>query len=423
MRPIGAFIGGAKGRLLPASIPLRYFGAALVFHLFAWVALALGAAQDAGFSQGLGWPLAALHLLTLGVLGMCAIGAGAQLLPVATRQAAIGPGLLGALWYLYTPGVAVLALGMGLARPALLATGAAAVCAALAAWAALMLRHLRHARGMPGVVAHGWAALAALGLTLVTALSLVSLWIGLPSPARQLLLGLHLVFGPYGFMGLLALGLSYILVPMFALADAPAPSQQLASLSLAVAALIAAALAALGIAPSMLRLLALVLGAAAAGWHLRLMSQALRSGMRKALGQSFVLIKIGWAGLLASLGLAVAMVLELPVPRLAEWFGLSLIGLWLLSFLLGMLRRILPFLAAMHGGVGRRAHTPSTLSYEPALRLHFVCHLLALALLALAIAADSAALRLAGALAGAAGASAYAVFYMVLLRRMSMPRG
>ena len=39
----GAFLGGAKSRLLPASIPLRYFGAAVAYHALAWLALLLGA--------------------------------------------------------------------------------------------------------------------------------------------------------------------------------------------------------------------------------------------------------------------------------------------------------------------------------------------------------------------------------------------
>ncbi len=422
MKPIGAFIGGAKGRLLPLSIPLRFFGAAVAFHLLAWAALAAGAIQGAGFSQGLGWPLAALHLVTLGMLGMCAIGAGAQLLPVATRQSVIGPRLLGAIWWLYTPGVAVLALGMGLARPLLLAVGAVAVALSLTGWALLMAGHLRGARGMPGVVAHGWASMAALALVLASALALVSVWLGLPGPGRDTMLALHLVIAPYGFMGLLALGLSYILVPMFALADTPDARQQLTSLALALAALGLAAVAAFGIATTPLRVLALLLGAIAVGLHLSLMARALRSGMRQALGRSFTLVRISWAGLLASLGLALAFVLQVPVPRLDLWFGLCLIGMWLMSFLLGMLQRILPFLTAMHGGAGRRAHTPSSLSFEPALRVHFACHLAALGLLALAFAADSRWLMLAASLVGAVGALAFASFYGVLLRRMRKPR-
>ena len=82
----GAFIAGAASRLLPASIPFRFFGAAVAYHLLAWIVLFAGAQSVPRFAGGLGWPLAALHLVTLGVLAMTAIGASLQLLPVATRQ-------------------------------------------------------------------------------------------------------------------------------------------------------------------------------------------------------------------------------------------------------------------------------------------------------------------------------------------------
>ncbi len=419
MTAANAFLGGAKSRLLPASIPLRFFGAAVLFHVLAWFALAAGAGVWASAPAALGWPLAALHLVTLGVLGMAALGAGAQLLPVATRQAAPGHRMLGGLWWLYTGGVAVLALGMGLRRPPLLAAGAVAVALSFVGWAALIARNLRGARGMPGVVAHVWSSLAALAVVLASAVFLAAMWLGWQAPPRETLLSLHLVFAPYGFMGMLALGFSYILVPMFALSDTPGERAQLSSCALALAALVLAGIAALGVAPTALQGAALLAGAAAVALHLRLMIQALRTGMRRELGRSFTLVKIGWAGLAASLILALGLVLKLPVPRLATWFGLCLIGVWLLSFLMGMLQRILPFLAAMHlGGSGRRAQTPSALTRDDALAVHFACHLGAIALLGVAIALDNPWVALAGAAVGAAGALAFGFFYVTLLRRM-----
>lgn len=416
----GAFLGGAKGRLLPASVPFRFFGAAVVFHFLAWFALAAGAEVWPAAPGALGWPLAALHLITLGVLGMAALGAGAQLLPVATRQPAPGHRLLGALWWPYTGGVAVLALGMGLAQPQWLAAGAAAVTLSFLAWAALMFRNLLGARGMPGVVAHGWTALLALIVVLASALSLAATWLGLPAPGRDAVLAVHAVWAPYGFMGMLVLGLAYILVPMFAMADRPGEREQLLSWALAFAGLVLAASAALFTqAAFALRIAALCAGSAAAGLHLRLMLRSLRSGMRGELGRSFTLVKIGWGGLAASLALAWAMVLELPVPRLATLYGLCLVGVWLLSLLLGMLQRILPFLAAMHaGGTGRRARTPSSLTHETALRVHFACHITALALLGMAALLDNAWLVRAGAVAGAVGAGAFAWFFAVAIQRM-----
>ncbi len=413
----GAFIGGAKGRLLPASVPFRFFGAAVGFHLLAWMALAAGAAQWPGFEGGPGWPLAALHLVTLGVLAMTAMGAGAQLLPVATRQQAPGARALVALWWLYVPSVAAVALGMGLPRPGWLLGGAIGATLALGGWALLVARHLLDARGMPGVVLHGWGALAALVGALAGALALAFAWNGFEVPAPAAWLALHRLLAPFGFMGLLALGLAYILVPMFALAHSPSERQQLQAGAAALAALLAASLAAFGVAPLLLRLGAWACGGVAVALHLRLMAAALKSGMRRELGRSFVLVKAGWAALAAALLLALPLALEAGAPPLVPLFGLLVVGGWLLTFLLGMLERIVPFLAAMHGSGGRRGLTPSALTHEGALRLHLGCHFAALALLALSLVSGRPVLALAGAACGALGAAAFAFFFVTVLKR------
>lgn len=393
----------------------------MVYHLLAWLALAAGAVYGTTFGAGLGWPLAAVHLVTLGVLGMSVLGAGAQLLPVASRQAATGPHLLAAVWWLYTPGVAVLALGMGLARAPLIAAGAAACTLALLLWGLLTARNLFGARGMPGVVGHGWAALAALVVMLLAALALVAVWLGWPGPARDTVLGLHRLMAPYGFIGLFSLGLSYVLVPMFVLADAPAERHQLTALVLLVAGLALAGLAVSGVGPAALLGLGLLAGTAALGLHLWLMTRVLRQGMRRFAGPSAMLVFLGWGGLVASLVLGWVLLLQWPLPHAGLWFGLCLIGVWQMSFLLGMLQRIAPFLAAMHAPVGRRAPTPSALSHDGALQLHRICHIGALTLLAGAIATGNHAVMFAAACVGTIGALAFCAFFAVLLWRLRGP--
>ncbi len=44
------FLGGAKSRLLPPSIPLRFFAAAAAFHLVMWIILFVGASQRRAFA-------------------------------------------------------------------------------------------------------------------------------------------------------------------------------------------------------------------------------------------------------------------------------------------------------------------------------------------------------------------------------------
>lgn len=416
----GSFLGGAKSRLLPASIPFRFFGAAVVFHLLAWIAALAAAAEWPSFAGGLGWPLAALHLVTLGVLAMTAIGASLQLLPVATRQPlrrVRGPALI---WWLYAPGVGALALGMGAAVPSLLVVGAIGVGTGLLLYAWLLAANLRGARGMPGIVVHGWAALAALVVVLLSAASLVTAYLGLPLLDRGAALALHVAFAAYGFMGLLSLGLSYLLVPMFALAPAPDPRLQLGSWGSAVAGLGCAGAAALGVMPIALRIVAIGAATLAVGLHLALMRRALRDGMRRDLGLSFVLVRIGWSGLALSLVAALGIVLEASMPRLPALFGLLLVGVWLLSFVLGMLQRILPFLASMHAASGKhRPPTPSSFTRRRPLAIHFACHLAALAGLALAIVTASPLLAELAAAAGIFGATAFAAFFSTLVWRMT----
>jgi hypothetical protein len=424
----GIVLAGARGRLLPASIPLRFFGAAVVFHVLAWVALAAGAVQGAGWHGGLGWPLAALHLVTLGTLMSAAIGASLQLLPVATRQPLRSHRLAAALWWGFTPGVMLLVLGMGLTRPAWLAAGATLLLVALALYGALLAANLRGARGMPGVVLHGRGALAALVLLLASAAALVLGWLGRPLIDRDSARSLHLLAGVFGTLGLLAFGLSAILVPMFALAPVPSLRGQRASGAAALAALAIGAAAALadaqGHASVALRAAALALGAVAVAVHVVQMQRTLAQGMRQDLGRSLWLMRGGWAALAAALALAavrLAVGADSPDSLVQDRAGrvllVLLVGGWLTSFLFGVLQRILPFLVAMHCPPGRRAPTPSALTLQAALRVHAAAHAAALALLLAGLSAESPALLGAAAATGAAGALAFAAFYGVLLRR------
>ena len=409
------FLTGASGRLLPFWIPFRFFGAAVAFHLVAWLAALAGAETLPSFGGGLGWPLAALHAVTLGVLAMTAIGASLQLFPVATRRPIAHARLIGAVFWTYVPGVAAIVVGMGWPSTALLGAGALAVAVALAGFVALFALNLSGGRGMPLVVAHGAVAAGSLAATLVIALGLVGAYaadFGFRVD-RTMLVPLHVALAGYGFMGMLALGLSYVLVPMFAIADAPPAHRGWASFALATGALVLGVVASLGVLPGVLGVAAAGLGAVAAILHVQLMREAIAGGLRRELGTGFRLIRHAWIALVASLVLALGLALEWPWPRLATLFGATLIAGWLLSFVLGVLQRIVPFLALMHAARGRRRPpTPSSLTDERSLRAHLLLHLAALGLLALAIVVDSDMLARAACVAGAAGACVYAVFFV-----------
>ena len=417
----GAFLSGASGRLLPASVPLRYFGAAALFHLAAWLVVLLTAPDWPAWRGGLGWPLAALHLVTLGTLAGSAIGVSLQLLPVATKQVVRWPKLLSAIWWLYVPAVALLAAAMGMARPDWLAAAAAAVIAVLLVFAVMLGLNLRAGGSMAGVVLHGLGAVVALVLVLASAAALVALWIGRPfldhGAARQL----HLAAGVFGFMGLLAFGLSFVLLPMFTLGRVPGDRQQLqagAAALCAVALAVAAALIPAGALP--LRAAALAAGALALGLHLKLMRGILDTAMRKDLGPSGRLMQAGWAGLALALPAGAIALLAGQGTVWGTLFGLIAVAGWLLSFLFGVLQRILPFLASMHAGQKlKRGPTPSALTMERPLLWHAVAHALAVLLLVAGLLLSSPVLvRLAG-LAGTLGALAFVVFFAELLRRLA----
>ena len=166
------FLGGAKGRLLPRSIPFRFFAAAAVFHVMMWLALLLGVDEAIGFRGGLGPSLATVHLLTLGILTTTAVGASVQLLPVATRRTLHAVWPIKLIFWLTVPGLLALCLGMHLAQINLLVPASAATAAGLLLFCILLADNLRRASSLPAVGAYGWAALAmlilvvALGVTL-----------------------------------------------------------------------------------------------------------------------------------------------------------------------------------------------------------------------------------------------------------------
>jgi hypothetical protein len=420
---MAVFLGGAKSRLLPMSVPFRFFAAAAIFHVLTWAALLAGADLATSFRGGVGPALAAVHLLTLGVLTMTAAGASVQLLPVATRRpfAAIWPIRL--LFWIFVPGVTLLATGMYLAVPHALVAGAAIVAAALVLFAILFADNLRRSSSLPVVSAFGWAALASL-------LTIAALGVALTVDYEHAILPdhggvalAHMILAGFGFMGLLAIGFSQVLVPMFALSGAPDFKRSLASLAFAVTALAVGTVGALLDRPIILATAAAI-GLLAAGTHLMQMRHVLRTGMRKRLGLSFVLVRVSWAMLPLTLIVGMAATFGLAGVNGPTLFGFLLLFGWLLTFLLGILQRIMPFLASMHAtrANGQSPRTLSELAASQPLKLHAACHLAALALLSAAIVIENTLLAQLGAAAGLVGALAFAWFAGDLLHRTMQSR-
>jgi hypothetical protein len=417
---IGAsFLGGAKSRLLPPSIPFRFFSAAAVFHVFMWLGLLVAADEAVSFRGGLGPALSVIHLLALGVLVTTAIGASVQLLPVATRRTlhAVWPVKL--VFWLTIPGMIALIAGMYTARMNVLIPAAVIVGAGLLLFGVLLADNLRRASSLPVVGAYGWAALAALVLLALLGVMLtVNEETGfLPDHGAVALA--HLVLGGFGFMGLLVLGFSHILVPMFAMASAPPKRPSFVSFAAALIALILGTLGAL-IGNREVVAAATLVGLLAAAMHLWLMYRVLKTGMRKRLGLSFVLVRVAWIILPATLVVGLAALYGFAGSNGVTLFGFMLLFGWLLTFLLAILQRIMPFLASMLVTPPARGGTAivAELSGAPALKLHAICHALALFIFAIAIVLDNAAIGRSGGAVGLMGALAFAWLTADVIRRM-----
>jgi hypothetical protein len=400
---------GAKGRLLPPSIPFAFFTAALVFHVLLWAVVIYAASDVASFRGGLGHPLGALHVLTLGVLTSTAMGAALQLLPVATRQplAALWPAR--ATFWLFAPGTILLVHGMGEGNAMALAAGGIAAASGLGLFAILVADNLRRAPSLGAVGLHAWVAHGALALLLAGGLALAfDFSAGVLRDHAAVALA-HGLLGLYGFMGTLALGFSYILVPMFALAEAVPNRWSEGTLALWTVALVLAIVGALAAFESLVAAGA-ILGLAAALAHVGGLARVLKRRMRRHLGLSFILLRAGWGALIASLILGGLAALGWLGPRGPALFGFVAAFGWLLTFLLGVLQRILPFLGSMHAAKGGRPPLVSELTRERALALHAACHGTALVAIFAGIAADLPEAVRFGGVVGLCGAIAFAWF-------------
>jgi len=413
----GAFMMGAKDRLLPPSIPFRFFASAILFHIAGWLVLVWGGDAAPGFLGGTGAVLAALHLVTLGVLAMTAMGAAYQMLPVATRRQ-LGPVWACSLsWWLFNPGIAALALGLGTGWSLPLDVGAVLCVAALSVFGLLVGRNLVQVGDLPAVTWPVWVALSCLaGLLVLAAVLVVDMDAGMLDN-RPALAAAHAVLGGYGFMGMLVVGFSAVLVPMFVLSK---PVEDVAGKRVAVIAALALLTGLAGVltAANWLQLAACLLGMAAVGFYFALQRRVLATRMRKKLEPFFRLVKAGWGLQLVSLLVALALTLGAPAERAAPLWGWLLVFGWLLSFATGILQRIVPFLASMHSGAkGGKPVLLSQLTHQRLLDTHAAAHGAAVVLMAAAMVLDLPVLARLAAFSGLAGALAFAAFAIVLMVR------
>lgn len=199
----------------PIWVPFRFFLSAPLFGLLAAIVM-LWQGADLFASRWSPSTLAATHLITLGFMTMVMAGAMMQMLPVLAGAPVPRPKLVaGVVHPLLVLGTLLLAAGFLLARPHLLQWAVALLGTGLIVFFGTMLLTLARVCNPNATIHAMWLASIAFGITIGLGLTLgVSHAWGAPL-ANQSLRDLHPAWGLVGWTGLLVAGVAYQIVPMF----------------------------------------------------------------------------------------------------------------------------------------------------------------------------------------------------------------
>lgn len=198
----------------PLAVPLRFFLTAPLFVIAAALILVVSG-PELFASRWSPTMLALTHLVTLGFLGSCMLGAMQQLLPVLVGVPVVGARPVSLLLYLlWSIGTLSLVLGMGLGWATGLQGGALLLGLAVAGLVLLAGRSLLRSSSRHATVPA--MALAITALAAAFSMALYLLWhsdwqLPLAHPSTRL----HIGWGAVGWVGLLIIGVAYQVVPMF----------------------------------------------------------------------------------------------------------------------------------------------------------------------------------------------------------------
>ncbi|UCV02667.1 hypothetical protein [Dechloromonas denitrificans] len=371
----------------PFAAPLRFFLTAPLFAVLAGLLVAV-VGPDIFASRWTPDGLAATHLITLGFMLQIMLGALIQILPVVAGANLARPlGVAVVVNIGLSGGVLLLAGGFHFGWPAVLTAAALLLGLTILLYLAVTLRALS---GVPStsptirglkLALGGLAVVVSLGMLL--ALGLANGW-RLPLVA---LTDLHAAWGLGGWAGVLLAAMAYVVVPMFQLtAGYPARPSWLFP-PLMCSALLLWSLAVLVDWPWLVRFSQL--GVASAGLVFAVLTLRLQLKRRRA--RADATSRYWQLGLAASI-LALLMLSTAAIfPALAElpgWplvFGILLVLGGFLSFIIGMLYKIVPFLAWLHLQSATQSKMPAPtmnkILGEPAMQRQMKAYVLALLLL------------------------------------------
>ena len=368
----------------PISVPFRFFLTAPLF-LFAAAAVLMWLGPEVFESRMSAGALVVTHLFSLGFMTMIMLGAMMQVLPVVAGAPVPWPRATAAFAHIgLVLGTLALALGFYSGdeiffRAAVVLLGIAfAVFVAAAAWA------LARIRVSSSTVVGMWLLVTvALGLALTSSL-------GWGSALPDLAFGnLHPGWGFLGWIGLLASGVAYYVVPMFQMTPAyPAPMVRwFAGGVFALLALWSAALwgsaSEWGLAATLLFLLLVAAYVYFAGTTLYLQQRR----RRRLPDVTLSFWRLGMGCLIAAGALWIARYLpDLEMPAGIEMvIGVLVLPGFAGSIVTGMLHKIIPFLVWFHlyAAAGGGAKVPNMKKILPdgPQQVQLRLHALALALL------------------------------------------
>ncbi len=336
----------------PLSAPLRFFLTAPWFGLAAAAVLAWGG-PAALASRWTPATLAATHLLTLGMLSMTMVGALIQLLSVVAGAPLRHPHrVAGIVHVCLTLGTALLATGF-LGFPLLLTAALPLLVTAFAVLIVSAAQSLWTSSASGPTPAAIGLSLFALAVTVGFGLLLGLAYSGHLPASQRWLADLHPTWGMVGWIGILAAGVSYQVVPMFQMTP-PYPPRLTRWLAPGLLTALAGLSAAAPFAAEGLSLPFGLAGAAVAAGLVLYGATTLALQHRRRRSRSnpqFAFFRIGMASLLGAGGFwatAQAFPNLGQRPEYPLLLGVLMLGGFALSLVIGMLYKIVPFLVWLH---------------------------------------------------------------------------
>jgi hypothetical protein len=370
----------------PFAAPLRFFITAPLFGLLAGLLL-VWEGPSLLVSRWTPGTLAITHLLTIGFMLQTMLGALIQILPVVAGVNLANP-LAVSRWLHVglSGGALLLAAGFLFGMPDALTGGAMVLGVTIGGFLLVVMLPLFRVPSTSPTI--GGLKLAMLGLAGTVALGvLLALALAWGWPVALLILAdLHAAWGLGAWAGVLLAAMAYVVVPMFQLTPGyqARPSWWFPVLMFAcVVFWSVAVLFEIPLVGQLAQLVASLLGLAFCVVTLRLQSKRRRARPDATyrywqLGLGCAIFAL-FSGLTVTLWPAVANSNEWPIL-----FGILLIGGGFISFIVGMLYKIVPFLAWLHlqnlGESKVPAPAMNKILAEKAMQRQMICQALAIVL-------------------------------------------